>query len=598
MKYDFSGYATRNDIKCSDGRVIMHNAFASQNGQRVPLVWAHRHDSVDNVLGFVDLENRPDGVYCRGAFNDTPKGAHAKASVKHGDMDSLSIFANRLQQEGPNVVHGMIREVSLVLAGANPGAHIDNVIAHGDDGYTYEQEDQADMAFGCKIELAHAEDDKTETDTITETTTEKKEDEKSEDDLTIKDVYDSLNEQQKLLLDYAVDMALSGELSDEEDNKEDNNDSDKEEGEEVMHKNVFETVGENGETSYLSHDELQAVFDDAKRIGSLEKSFLEHGVTNLDVLFPEAQLVTPTPEMITRKMDWVAKVWNATTKSPFARIKSTAADLTKDDARAKGYIKGKKKVEEQFELLKRVTTPQTVYKKQKLDRDDIIDIVDIDVVAWLKAEMRLMLDEELSRAILIGDGRSNSSEDKIKEDNVRPIFKDADTYTIHFPVTFPANADRTDKSNALVDAAIEAREDYQGSGLPTYYGPTHVVNTMLLARNSIGERMYKTKTELADALGVQEIIEVPVMKGATRTDSETNKTYESYGLIVNLADYVIGADRGGAVSLFDDFDIDYNQNKYLIETRCSGALKKPYSAISLEVEKTTGSTGSGEQVSG
>lgn len=581
MKYDFSGYATRNDIKCSDGRVIMHNAFASQNGQRVPLVWAHRHDSVDNVLGFVDLENRPDGVYCRGAFNDTPKGTHAKASVKHGDVDSLSIFANRLQQEGPNVVHGMIREVSLVLAGANPGAHIDNVIAHSADGYDYEREDQADMSFGCKIELAHAEEE-TKTTTTTETKTE---DDAGDDEETVADVINTLTDKQKDAVSFLIGSLVEEENGD---------DSDEEEGEEVMHKNVFETVGENGETSYLSHDELQAVFDDAKRIGSLEKSFLEHGVTNLDVLFPEAQLVTPTPEMITRRMDWVVKVWNATTKSPFARIKSTAADLTKDDARAKGYIKGKKKVEEQFELLKRVTTPQTVYKKQKLDRDDIIDIVDIDVVAWLKAEMRLMLDEELSRAILIGDGRSNSSEDKIKEDNIRPIFKDADTYTIHFPVTFPANADRTAKSDALIDAAIEAREDYQGSGLPTYYGPTHAVNTMLLARNSIGERMYKTKTELADALGVQEIIEVPVMKGVTRTDGETNKTYESYGLIVNLADYVIGADRGGAVSLFDDFDIDYNQNKYLIETRCSGALKKPYSAISLEVEKTTPSGGPGQ----
>lgn len=577
MKYDFGGYATRNDVKCADGRVIMQNAFAAQDGQRVPLVWAHRYESVDNVLGHALLENRADGVYCYCSFNDTPKGQHAKASVKHGDVDSLSIFANRLQQNGPNVTHGMIREVSLVLAGANPGAHIDNLsIAHG-DGYGYEDEEQADMMFGWQLEsLSHA--DKEEDETVTETKTT----EKSDDDETVADVFDTLNDKQKDAVYYIIGQLIEENGEADEDEKSD----DSEEGDEAMHRNVFETVNEDGEANYLSHDELSAIFSDAKKLGTLSESFLKHGVENLDVLFPEARAVTPTPEMITRPMDWVSKVWNATTKSPFARIKSTAADLTKDDARAKGYIKGKKKIEEQFGLLKRVTTPQTVYKKQKLDRDDIIDIVDIDVVAWLKAEMRMMLDEELSRAILIGDGRTIGSEDKINETNIRPIFTDDSVYTIHYTVEFPENADRTAKSNALVDAAIDAREDYQGSGLPAYYGPTHVVNTMLLARNQIGERMYKTKTELADALGVSEIVEVPVMKKATRRDEDTNKTYESYGIIVNLSDYVVGADRGGAVSLFDDFDIDYNQNKYLIETRVSGALKKPYSAISLEVETT------------
>lgn len=628
-KYDFSGYATKNDIVCGDGRIIRHDAFKDSDGTTVPIVWQHIHDDPTNVLGHALLENRPDGVYAYCKLNDTERGQAAKELVRHGDINSMSIYANKLQQNGQNVIHGVIREISLVLAGANPGALIDNLsFAHSDGTYT-EVDDEAVIYGGLtsafvidgaqKTYLQHS-DDQAESS-----------DKDSSDDETVGDVWNTMNEEQRTLVAYLmaiasgkVDPEASDTIEHADDSKsgrtlkdvwdgmtekqqrvaellislalenakkqgDDAPDPDQNESNDVKHYamednmkyNVFDGSMETGEQE-LSHSELNDILADAKKYGSAKEAFIEHGITDLDVLFPEAQLVTPTPDMVTRPMGWVSKVWDATKKSPFSRIKSTSADLTADDARAKGYIKGKRKAEEQFGLLKRVTTPQTVYKKQKLDRDDIIDITDIDVVAWLKSEMRMMINEELARAILVSDGRSSVSDDKIKEDNIRPIYQDDDMYTIHYAVTYAAGATDDDKSAALIDAAIKSRKDYRGSGNPSFYASTDVITQMLLARDKIGRRLYNTEAELASALRVREIVEVPVMEGVVRTDEKKNN-WELLGLIVDLNDYTVGADRGGAVTLFDDFDIDYNQQKYLIETRVSGALTHPYSAIALEI---------------
>ena len=638
-KYDFSGYATKNDIVCGDGRIIRHDAFKDSDGTTVPIVWQHIHNDPTNVLGHALLENHDDGVYANCKLNDSERGKAAKELVRHGDINSMSIYANKLQQNGQNVIHGVIREISLVLAGANPGALIDNLsFAHSDGTYT-EVEDEAVIYGGLTgnfvtteeqpVYISHAEAEtkneaeaKNEAETKNESETDEetvadvwatmtKEQQKlveflmqqaaakesgapaepapvehaddSGDGRTLQDVWDTMTDKQKKVAQFLVGTVIEAVKNDESDSSQNGTESVKHDAmEDNMKHNVFDGTMETGEKE-LSHSELNDILAEAKKYGSAKEAFIEHGITDLDVLFPEAKLVTPTPDMITRPMGWVSKVWNATKKSPFARIKSTAADLTAADARAKGYIKGKRKVEEQFGLLKRVTTPQTVYKKQKLDRNDIIDITDIDVVAWLKSEMRMMLDEELSRAILVGDGRSSVSDDKIKEDNIRPIYQDDDMYTIHYQVTYAQGATDDDKSATLIDAAIKSRKDYRGSGNPSFYASTDVITQMLLARDKIGRRLYNTEAELASALRVREIVEVPVMENVNRTDEDHN-SWTLLGLIVDLNDYTVGADRGGAVTLFDDFDIDYNQQKYLIETRVSGALTHPYSAIALEIE--------------
>lgn len=625
MKYDFSGYATKNDLKCSDGRIIRRDAFRENDGTVVPLVWQHKHDDPFNTLGHALLENRQDGVYAYCSLNESEPAQHAKILIEHGDISSMSIFANRLKQKGSDVVHGVIREVSLVFAGANPGATIENTTFAHSDGSVDTVEDEAIIHADSMINtLQHADDaessknqngssnddsgssdEKTIEDVINSMTEEQKNvmyfliaraagesdediehadsDESSEegdaDGKTIQDIFDSMTEEQKNVVYFLVDQAAQEADLDEEDVE-----HSEDEGDFVMKYNVFD--GTETDENTLSHDEMMAALADGPNVGSLKKAFLQHGIEDIELLFPEAKTLTPTPEMITRQMSWVSEVWNALKKVPFSRIKSVAADLTEDDARAKGYIKGGEKVEEVFGLLTRVTTPQTVYKKQALDRDDIIDITDFDVVAWLKQEMRLMLDEELSRAVMVGDGRLTTSKDKIKEDNIRPIYQDADLYTIHWDVTVPSSiTDVNDKSNYLVDQALRSRKEYKGSGSPAFYASVDVINDMLLARDKVGRRMYNTMEELASALRVSKIVEVPVFEGVTRTDADNNK-HELVGLIVNLADYSLGTDRGGEINFFDDFDIDFNKEKYLMETRVSGALTHPYSAIALEKSKT------------
>lgn len=583
MKYDFSGYATKNNVKCADGRIIRKDAFKDCDGVVVPLVWQHLHDDPTNVLGHALLENRSDGVYAYGSFNESEWGNHAKTLVEHGDISSMSIFANRLVQDGPNVKHGVIREVSLVMAGANPEARIENLSISHSDGTVEEWDDEVRMYFNDPI-LRHADEDNKNQNGSQK----KEEDDVADaDNKTVQDVVDSMTDEQKNVMYFLIGEAVK----DAEEETDEEIDETDEEGNEVKH-NVFDSTYDNDENT-LSHDELKAIVEDAKRSGdgSLKAAFLAHGIEEIDTLFPEARTVTPTPEMIARPNTWVTKVWGATKKSPFARIKSIAANVTGDEARALGYVKGTKKKEEVVKLLKRVTTPKTVYKLQKLDRDDIIDITDIDIVAWLKAEMRIMLDEELARAIIVGDGRSAESEDKINPENVRPIYGDNDVYVVYKDVTL--TGDRNNDADALIDAALEARKDYMGSGNPTFYASTDIINRMLLAKDKIGRRLYSTLTELADVLRVSEIVEIPVMEGVERTAGEgiSTKTKQLQALIVNLTDYTIGADKGGEVSLFDDFDINYNKYEYLIETRVSGALTKPYSAIALESVKTTTSGG-------
>lgn len=580
-KYDFSGWATRANLKCSDGRTIMKDAFKDNDGQTVPLVWNHQHNDPLNVLGHAKLENRENGVYAYCSFNDTQLGQEAKKMVEHGDVTALSIYANKLKQQGGNVLHGAIREVSLVLAGANPGAYIDSVITHGE-----ESEEEAYIFTGENIEMYHAE----ENEKVEETKGEKEqmadeakkpEAETAENkDKTVQEVFDSLTEEQKTVV-----YAIIGQALEEAgvDNKDNNSDS---KGDEEMKHNVFENETQdntlihkdNGEA--LTHADMEAVFADAKRYGSLKDSALAHGISNIDYLFPEAQMVGNTPELITRDMDWVAKFMGKTRKSPFSRIKSMAANITEDEARAKGYIKGNLKKEEVFSLLKRSTTPTTIYKKQKLDRDDVVDITDFDVVAFLKSEMRTMLDEEIARACLVGDGRLASSDDKINEQNIRPIWTDADLYTIKYAVSYEANATADQKAKAFIRAAVKARKEYKGSGNPVLYTTEDQVTDCLLMEDTQGRMIYETIDKLKTALRVSDIVTVPVMEGLVRTSGADK--FDLMGIIVNPADYKIGADKGGAVNMFDDFDIDYNQQKYLIETRCSGALVKPYSAIALE----------------
>jgi HK97 family phage prohead protease len=568
--YDFAGWATRNNVKCSDGRVIMKDAFKHNNGQKVPLVWNHQHNDPLNVLGHAVLENRDEGVYAYCTFNNTESGQNAKLLVEHGDVVALSIYANKLKQNGSSVLHGDIREVSLVMAGANPEAFIETVIKHGE-----ESEDEVVIYFsGDDIPLQHSDEiEKNEGGKENMGFKNKNSGNDKEETKTVGEVFETLTEEQKTVV-----YALIGQALEDEDESYDEDDEENEGGKDSMKHNIFE--GRENE-NILKHSDVQAIFADVKRYGSLRDSVIAHGIEDIDYLFPDDKNISDVPDFIKRDNGWVSKFMGAVHHSPFSRIKTMHADITRDEARAKGYVKGNMKIEEVFTLLKRSTTPVTVYKKQKLDRDDIIDITDFDVVAWIKAEMRMMLDEEIARAALVGDGRLGGSEDKINEENIRPIWKDSDLYTIKAPVTVEADATSEDKAKAFIKAAIKSRKDYKGSGDPTLYTTEDVLTDCLLIEDTIGRVIYDTVTKLATALRVKEIVTVPVMENLSRVDGAT--TYNLMGIIVNPKDYNIGADKGGAVSMFDDFDIDYNAQKYLIETRCSGALVKPYSAIALEL---------------
>lgn len=587
-KFDFSGWATRANLKCSDGRVILKDAFKHNDGQTVPLVWNHQHSDPNEVLGHALLENREAGVYAYCKFNETESGRTAKLLVQHGDVSALSIYANQLKQQGSHVLHGAIREVSLVLAGANPGAFIDSIIKHGE-----EYEEEAIIYTGENISLYHAEtDSKEEKPKMEETKTEDKKETKPESEETLQDVFDTLNEKQKTAVYAIVGKALE-EGADEED--------DSEGGNEDMKHNVFDT--EENQENVISHADIQAAIADAKRYGSMRESFLAHSIETTageeqtygikgadDWLFPDARNLNTPPEFIKRDMGWVSKVMRGTSHTPFSRIKSMFADITEDEARAKGYIKGKYKKEEVFSLLKRTTTPTTIYKKQKMDRDDIVDITDFDVITWLKSEMRMMLDEEIARAILVSDGRPSSSDDKINELNIRPIWTDDDLFTIKVGVSVDANATSDDKAKAMIRASVKSRKNYKGSGNPVLFTTEDWLTDCLLLEDGVGRIIYDSVDKLKSALRVSDIITVPVMEGLTRTDSE-GKTRTLIGIIVNLKDYNVGADKGGAVNMFDDFDIDYNAQKYLIETRCSGALIKPFSAIALELIENSSVSG-------
>ena len=566
-QFDFCGWATKANIKCSDGRVIMKDAFKHNDGQTVPLVWNHSHNDPNEVLGHALLENRDEGVYAYCTFNDTESGKTAKLLVQHGDVSALSIYANKLKQNGSNVIHGAIKEVSLVLAGANPGAHIESIMMHGE-----ESDDEAIIYTGENISLFHADSEEREEDKSDDKKEDKIEEKKNDEKETVGDVFNTLTEKQKTAVYSIISDVIE---SDGADNK------DSEGGKETMKHNVFEKEEKN--ENVLSHDEVTTIINDAKRYGSMKESVLAHtdtyGIEQIDYLFPEAKSLNNPPEFISREMGWVKRVMNSVHHTPFSRIKSLFADITEDEARAKGYIKGKLKKEEVFSLLKRTTTPTTIYKKQKMDRDDIVDITDFDVISWLKSEMRMMLDEEIARAILVGDGRLSSSDDKINEQNIRPIWKDDDLYTIKSLVTVPSGGNLAEE---FIDQSVRAMKDYKGSGSPVAYMTDEMLTECLLLKDANKHRLYKSAAEVATAMRVSDIVTVPVMEGCTRKSG--NDTFELRALIVNLNDYNVGADKGGAVNMFDDFDIDYNQQKYLIETRCSGALVKPYSAIALETK--------------
>lgn len=602
-KYDFSGWATRNDIKCADGRTIRKNAFADNDGTTVPLVWSHIHDDPSQVVGHALLENRPNGVYAYGKFNNTESGQIAKELVSNGDIRSLSIYANHLKQRGGDVLHGAIREVSLVLAGANPEAYIEfPTLAHSDeevdecvayfgelkDGFSLHHSEEEDE------EKKNKEESEEQSDSVEEKATEpntaepeQKESKMAANEKTIADVFNELTDEQKNVVYFMIGQALedaganTGEDNEEED----------------MKHNIFDSYSNNRD-DILSHADMENIFRDAKRTGSLKEAVTDYldggelahastyGINNIDYLFPDAKNYTETPEFISRETGWVTKVMGGVHHTPFSRIKSQYANITEDDARAKGYIKGKQKKEEVFSLLKRSTTPQTVYKKQKLDRDDITDIVDFDVVMWIKGEMRQMLDEELARAILVGDGRLASDDDHISEDHIRPVWTDDDLFTIKTTVAKGETDAATAK--AMIDAIIRSRKDYKGSGTPTLFTTEDFLTEMLLLEDTIGHKLYKTEAELATALRVSDIVTVPVMENLTRTSGEEEVTLA--GIVLNLVDYNVGADKGGEVNMFDDFDIDYNQQKYLIETRCSGALTKPFSAIAVEIGTTASRT--------
>lgn len=604
MEADFSGWATKNGLKCTDGRTIMPNAFQHQDQMTVPLVWQHGHNDPENVLGHAILENREEGVYAYGFFNDTAKAEHAKSLVAHKDINMLSIWANQLIERSSKVFHGAIREVSLVLSGANPGALIDNItIRHSDDD---EQIDEAIIYTGLELErgdLSHGEDEEEPEVEVEEPEVEVEEEEAEEtpaveetegeavehaatnggdsadsSNLTLADIYNSMTQEQQDLLHFMIGEALDSASAQHSD-IEDNNDAETgKEGTTEMKHNVFETKDDTTVKHELSHSDIESIVADASRVGSLKEAVtsyaLSHGIDDIDNLFPDAQAIDSVPEFRKRRTEWVNVVLEGVRKSPFARIKTLSADLTFEDARAKGYVKGSLKKEEFFAVAKRVTTPTTIYKKQKLDRDDMIDITDFDVVSWLKGEMRIMLDEEIARAILFSDGRDVSHEDKINEQNVRPIAKDNEVYT----TTVNVNLDDASSTAAeIIDALILNRRHLRGSGLPTMFTTESYIAQFMLLKDTTGRRIYKSLDEVAAELRVTTIVAVEAME----------EDDEIVAVIVNPIDYVLGADRGGQVSMFDDFDIDYNNYKYLIETRISGALVKLKSA--LVVKKVAGS---------
>ena len=574
--YDFSGWATRNDLKCADGRTIRRDAFKHNDGDVVPLVWNHQHDDPFNCLGQATLENKPEGVYAYCSFNNSESGKQARELVMHGDVKALSIYANHLSQNKRtgDVFHGDIKEVSLVLAGANPGALIEDIIQHSDDD---DGDEQAIIYAGgaFDLEIRHSDIPKEEPmnpdEKLIHADPEPAEGNDTEE--TIGDILSTLNEKQMNAVYAIVGQALEdgGATDDEYD----------EEGDTEVKHNIFDNDTAD-QSNILQHADMEAILADGKRYGSLRESALAHGIDGIDTLFPEPKNLNTPPDWITRKMDWVSKVMSGVHHTPFSRIKSMYANLTADEARAKGYIKGKLKKEQVFTLLKRTTTPTTIYKKQKLDRDDVIDITDFDVVAWLKTEMRFMLDEEIARAILVGDGRDGSSDDKINEMNIRPIWTDSDLYTIKATVTKKASATEDDMAKAFIRTAIKSRKDYRGSGEPVLFTTEDMITNCLLLEDTTGRVIYDSIDKLRTVLRVREIIAVPVMEGLTRTDADDSKVHSLMGIIVNLNDYNVGADKGGAVNMFDDFDIDYNAQKYLIETRCSGAMIKPYAAIAIE----------------
>ena len=601
--YDCAGYVTRYGVKCTDGVTISRGAFADQNGSRVPVVWMHIHDDVEAVLGHADLEARDDGMYGKISFNNTEAGVAAKELVNHGDVVAFSIHANHLKRNKlTNVVsHGMIREVSLVMAGANPEAYIEKLnLAHSDDGDDF---DDANIWTAGGVELIHADEEKKEDPDVKDDDL-KHEDSNPEDekksegsDKTVQQVLDTLNEEQKTAVAYLIGKALE-----EKGGSVEHNDDDDEEDNPDMKHNVFDP--ENAAAPTLSHDDMQKILKDAKRLGSLKQAVLEHceaggddaealqdviqhadgdyGVTNVGYLFPDARKMTNEPIFIQRDQTWVSQVMSKVHRTPFSRIKSIFADITEDEARAKGYIKGKLKKEEVFSLLKRTTTPTTIYKKQKMDRDDQLDITDFNVVAWLKSEMRMMLNEELARAILIGDGRLASSDDKINEQNIRPVWTDSELFTVKYPVT--AGTSDAEHAKNFIKAVVKSRKLYKGSGNPDLYTTEDMLTEMLMLEDTTGRVIYDTVEKLRTALRVNSIVTIESMVGLTRSD-DTGKTQALDALLVNLNDYNVGADKGGEVNMFDDFDIDYNQYKYLMETRCSGALTRPYAAIAFEVQK-------------
>lgn len=593
MKYDFSGYATKNDIECGDGRIIRKDAFKDNDGKRVPLVWQHVHKDPMNVLGHADLENRDDGVYAYCTFNDTAQGRNVKELVRHGDINAMSVYANKLQQQGNNVIHGLIREVSLVLAGANPGALIDPLSISHDDGSYTELEDEAIIYTGLRFELKHDDMDEDETSELEHAD----DDDSSDSDnnsqngkkRTVKDIIATMNEEQKDAVAILLGAVLENDSEDSDDDSVEHSDY---EGDLDMHRNVFDNT-EGTDDNVLTHDDLNEILAEAPRVGNLKDAFLEHGIENLEVLLPDFKNIDNTPTWIKRETEWVSAWWGALKKTPFSRIRSRYANITEYEARARGYITGNQKIEEYFSIASRTTTPTTVYKLQKLDRDDIVDITDIDVVAWMKQEMRMMLEEELAGATLIGDGRPANDVSKINEQNIRPIFTDDDLFCIHEKVTIPQNATDVQIAKALIRASLLSRKKYKGAGAPWFVTTNDVLVRMLLAEDQIGHRLYKTEAELAAAMRVGRILEVPILEGASRTATvpaqgggTTTETRTLLGLIVNPTDYNIGADKGGAVTMFDDFNLDFNKYEYLIETRCSGALKDPYTAIALETTDT------------
>ena len=649
--YDFAGWATKNNIRCSDGRTIMHGAFSADNGKRVPLVWNHQHDNVRNVLGHADLEERPEGVYAYCSFNNTEHGQDAKDCVKHGDIVALSIYANQLKQNGANVIHGAIREVSLVLAGANRGAVIDSVLEHGelsddsaeirfigygdielhhsdldeqDDDYEdeelddYQEDDEAEEDEEDDENLQHADNGEAKKEEkedggetvadVMNTLTDKQrkavaiiieqaiadskgdktmshaegdaQNDAENDDETVEDVYNTLNEKQKKVVNFLIGEALKNK--------------DSEGGSEMKH-NVFE--GSENVQNTISHAEIHEICRVGKQMGSLkaavdqayEEGVLEHaegdyGINNIDYLFPDAKAMTTEPELIKRDMGWVDDVFNGVHRTPFKRVKSVFADITEDEARAKGYIKGKFKKEEVFTLLKRTTDPQTIYKKQKLDKDDLEDLEDnFNVLPWIKNEMNMMFREEVARAILIGDGRPSSSDDKIQENHIRPIYNDEDLFTVKVPVEVKTGATEDDIARALIKAMVKARKQYKGTGNPTFFTTEDYLTDCLLIENTLGERLYKSEAEVATAMRASKITTVEPMENKTIsiTNEGRSTSYPLMGVLVNLTDYNVGAKNGGKTDFFEDFDIDFNQQKYLYEARMSGALKKPFSAISF-----------------